>query len=486
MEERLMKALSLRDLAHVVFKRRSKILVFFLAVILAVLVGTFLATPIYQAESQILVRTGRENIYTPIVTAGSSQGPVLSLNREEQINSAIEILKSPSLLEKTAESIGPSVIYSDLEKNDSSAMQAAVVKLEKALKVTGVKNSNVIEVKLRHRDPKTASMVLDELIRQYLDRHLEVYKSPHSHQFLEEQSKTLLSRLRDTEDRLNAMKKEHNVSSLDEERRLLLSQEGTLRAELDRTQSQIAETENRIVQLQKQVADTSKTIPTEVEIEHSPNQMNTLQTRLVELELKEKELLTKYTDESRLVRQVQEEIQVVRARLAEQATKQSGRSRSGPNPTHQRLQEEFYRGQADLKALKAKEEMQASQLGGYRERLGKLSEIEGQLKALERQVDVEQQNYRLYLSRIEESRISEAMDTQKISNVTQIQPARTPLKPVSPKVALNLVIGFFLAGFGSLGLAFFLEHMDDRLEKRDDTERALNLPVLASIPELKA
>jgi len=480
MEERIMKVLSLRDLAHVVFKRKSMILLFFLAVNLAVLVGTFLATPIYQAESQILVRTGRENIYTPIVTAGSSQGPVLSLNREEQINSAIEILKSPSLLEKTAESIGPKVIYSDLE------MQAAVLKLEKALKITGVKNSNVIEVKLRHSDPRMASTVLDELIRQYLDRHLEVYKSPHSHQFLEEQSKTLLSRLRDTEDRLNAMKKEHNVSSLDEERRLLLSQEGTLRAELDRTQSQIAETENRIVQLQKQVADTSKTIPTEVEIEHSPNQMNTLQTRLVELELKEKELLTKYTDESRLVRQVQEEIQVVRARLAEQATKQSGRSRSGPNPTHQRLQEEFYRGQADLKALKAKEEMQASQLGGYRERLGKLSEIEGQLKALERQVDVEQQNYRLYLSRIEESRISEAMDTQKISNVTQIQPARTPLKPVSPKVALNLVIGFFLAGFGSLGLAFFLEHMDDRLEKRDDTERALNLPVLASIPELKA
>ena len=121
MEERVMKALSLRDLAHVVFKRKSMILLFFLAVNLAVLVGTFLATPIYQAESQILVRTGRENIYTPIVTAGSSQGPVLSLNREEQINSAIEILKSPSLLEKTAESIGPKVIYSDLE------MQAAVL-----------------------------------------------------------------------------------------------------------------------------------------------------------------------------------------------------------------------------------------------------------------------------------------------------------------------------------------------------------------------
>ena len=501
MEERVMKVLSLRDLAHVVFKRKSLILLSFFVVILAVLVGTFLTTPIYQTESQILMKTGRENVYTPMAPAGSSQNPVVSLNREEQINSEIEILRSPSLIEKAVESIGPEVIYSDLgeksgwlnaifgrntEEKRLSPLQTAVLRLEKALSVNAVKRSTVIEVKLKHRDPKMASTVLDELIRQYLERHLDVYKSPHSYQFLEEQSKNLLSRLRDTENRLNAMKKEHNVSSLDEERKLLLSQEGALRAELDRTQSQIGETEKRIAQNQRQIADTPRTIPTEVEIEHSSSQVNTLQTRLMELELKEKELLTKYTDGSRLVRQVQEEIKVVRDKLAEQATKQSGKSRSGPNPTHQGLQEELYRSQADIKALKAKEEIQTSQLGAYRERLGKLNEIEGQLKALERQVDVEQQNYKLYLSRIEESRISEAMDNQKISNVTQIQPARTPRKPVSPKVLFNLVIGFFLGGLGSLGLAFFLEHMDDRLEKRDDVERALNLPVLASIPELKA
>jgi len=500
MDEMQMKGLSLRDLAHVVFKRKSQILVVFSAVMIAVAMGTFLATPIYEAESQIFVKTGRENIYLPMAPAGASQNPVVSLNREEQINSEIEILRSLSLIEKVAESIGPKMIYSDsgnnsgwldtvlgriAQKNDSSQLQDAVLRIEKALSVTAIKKSNVIEVKLQHSNPQMASMVLDKLVEQYLDRHLEVYRSPHSYKFFEEQSQNLVGRLRDTEDRLNTMKKEHNVSSFDEEKRLLLSQEGALRVELDRTLSQIAETENRIIQIQRQVADTPKTIPTEVEIEHSPNQVNTLQTRLVELELKEKEFLTKYTDESRLVRQIQEEIKVVRTKLAEQVTKQSGRSRSGPNPTYQRLQEEFYKSQADLKALKAKGETQTSQLGSYRRRLGKLNEIEAQLKALERQVDAEQQNYKLYLAKIEESRISDAMDAEKISNVIQIQPAKTPLKPVSPKVFLNLVIGFFLGILGSLGLAFFLEHTDDRLEKRDDTERALKLPVLASIPELR-
>jgi capsular polysaccharide biosynthesis protein len=47
------------------------------------------------------------------------------------------------------------------------------------------------------------------------------------------------------------------------------------------------------------------------------------------------------------------------------------------------------------------------------------------------------------------------------------------------------LIGIFLGGFGGLGLAFFVEHMDDSLEKPEDVEKVLQLPVLASIPEIK-
>jgi uncharacterized protein involved in exopolysaccharide biosynthesis len=497
-----MRAFSLRDLAHLIFKRKSLILTVFIAVLGTVAMGTFLATPIYEAESQILVRIGRENLYSPMLPSNATQAPVISLNREEQINSEIEILRSRSLIEEVAENIGPGIIYKDLrEKNEISwlesfligitqheqlpPLQLAALRLEEALTVTAVKKSNVIDIKLRHKDPQMASKVLDRLIALYLDYHLLVHRSPKSYKFFEEQSKTLLSKLKNAEDRLEGVKKEFDVSSFDEEKKLLISQEGALRVELDRTLSQIAETENRIVQINSQLAATQKTVPTEQEIEHSPQLVSSLQTRLVELELKEKELLTKYTDESRLVQQVKEELKLVRSKLNEQDPKQFGRSRSGTNPIYLNLQEGIYKGQADLKALRAKKEIQTTQLVGYRERLEKLNRVETELKEVQRQADVEQQNYKLYLVKLEESRISEAMDTEKISNVTQIQPARTPHKPVSPRVFLNLVIGFFLAMIGSLGLAFFKDAFDDRLEKRDDTERALDLPVLASIPELK-
>jgi capsular polysaccharide biosynthesis protein len=77
------------------------------------------------------------------------------------------------------------------------------------------------------------------------------------------------------------------------------------------------------------------------------------------------------------------------------------------------------------------------------------------------------------------------MDTEKIATVSVTERARQPLRPLSPKVILNMVLAVFLGGFGGLGLAFFVEYLDDSLKKTDYVEDCLQLPVLATIPEIK-
>ena len=49
-------------------------------------------------------------------------------------------------------------------------------------------------------------------------------------------------------------------------------------------------------------------------------------------------------------------------------------------------------------------------------KLQELNQIDVKLNQLQQQVDVDRQNYRLYLTKFEESRISDAMDTEKISS----------------------------------------------------------------------
>jgi len=467
---------SLRDFLHIIFKRKNQILLFFAVTVCTVVVGTFVTRPTYEAKAQILVKMGRENLYIP---PNSTNSQVINFSRDNQINSEIELLKSQSLAETVIKSLGPETIYKNLDHKNT------VLNFQTSLSVEGIKKSDVIEVSFKHKDPEMAALIVNTLANAYLDEHLLVHKNPQSYNFFEDQSQALKTKLEQSEATLETFKKQNRVTALGEQQKLLLKDIADLNAELNRTLSQESETRNRMLQIRQQLDKTPETIPQGKEVDHNPYLISNLEARLVELQLKEKELLAKYTPQSRLVKNVKEEIQMVQERLAQNEKKQYGKSRVGLNTTYQRLQEEFFRNQAEAKALAAKREIQNTQLTDYQGKLEQLNQMEVTLNQLEQSVDVNRQNYRLYLAKFEESRISDAMDNKKMANVSLMQSALTPLKPVSPKVLLNIVLSIFLGGFGGLGLAFFTEYLDDSLGKPEQVEKVLQLPVLASIPKLE-
>jgi polysaccharide chain length determinant protein (PEP-CTERM system associated) len=466
---------SLMDFLHVIFKRKNHILLFFAVTVCAVVIGTSVIRPTYEAKAKILVKMGRENLYIP---PSSTTSQIINFNRDNQINSEIELLNSRSLFEKVIKSLGPGSIYKNLDHKET------VLNFQKSLSVEGIKKSDVIAVSFKHKDPNMAAKIVNTLADAYLDEHLLVHKNPQSYNFFEDQSQVLKTKLEQSQAALETFKKQNRVTALDEQQNLLLKQIADLNAALNQTLSQEAETRNRILQIRQQLDKTPETVPQGKEVDHNPFLISNLEAKLVELQLKEKELLIKYTPQSRLVKNVKEEIQMVQEKLAQKETKQYGKSLVGLNTTYQQLQEQLFGNQAEGKALEAKREIQKIQLTNCQGKLEQLNRMEVKLNQLEQSVDVNRQNYRLYLAKFEESRISDAMDNKKMANVSLMQPAFTPLKPVSPKVLLNIVLAIFLGGFGGLGLAFFREFLDDSLEKPEDVEKTLQLPVLASIPEL--
>jgi len=80
-----------------------------------VTIGTAITKPTFETIAQILIKLGRENIYVPTVPTSGNLIPVFSFNREEQINSEIEILKSQLLAEKVIQSLGPASIHKGLK-----------------------------------------------------------------------------------------------------------------------------------------------------------------------------------------------------------------------------------------------------------------------------------------------------------------------------------------------------------------------------------
>jgi uncharacterized protein involved in exopolysaccharide biosynthesis len=144
------------------------------------------------------------------------------------------------------------------------------------------------------------------------------------------------------------------------------------------------------------------------------------------------------------------------------------------------------RNEAELEAINAKISTQKNHLAEYSKRLDVLSNFEHKFNNLENRLEVDRENFKLYLTKLEETRISSEMDLKKIANVSVIMPAQIPLEPMQNNKRLFLAIGLFIAVFGSIGLAVSLEYLREDLERPEEIEKLLGAPVLASVPWKKS
>lgn len=72
-----------------------------------------------------------------------------------------------------------------------------------------------------------------------------------------------------------------------------------------------------------------------------------------------------------------------------------------------------------------------------------------------------------------------------VKNIQIVDPAVVQSHPIAvkPNKKLNVMIAFILGFMVSVGLAFLLEYLDNRLRTEEDVQRYLKLPVLGAIIE---
>ena len=114
--------------------------------------------------------------------------------------------------------------------------------------------------------------------------------------------------------------------------------------------------------------------------------------------------------------------------------------------------------------------------------LQKLNEQEFELAQLERDVNLLEIKYAMHVQKLEEARVNDALNREKIMNVKVAQPASLVHKPTSPKAKQFLMGLLFWRSARSLGAAFLAEMLDQTLRMMDQVEKQLGIPVLASFP----
>jgi polysaccharide chain length determinant protein (PEP-CTERM system associated) len=151
------------------------------------------------------------------------------------------------------------------------------------------------------------------------------------------------------------------------------------------------------------------------------------------------------------------------------------------------LRDELTAVEAQIAQKSADVERLRGELANYQQRIEAEPLREAELTALTRDYDTLQQAYRGLLSRKQESQIAANLERQQVdAQFKVLDPARLPERPSSPDRARLYLLGT-LAGLGAgLLAAAILECFDRTLRTVDEVREALSLPVLATIPFVRA
>jgi polysaccharide biosynthesis protein PslE len=470
--------ITLRDIAYIIFKHKKKMFLVFFLTVACVAIASLAMTPVYEVSCKILVKFGRESVYMPVMPGGGGLTPVVvDPAREERINAAVEMIKGQKVIEDVIQKVGLKTIYPHLVNGETpssipSALSAATQMFQKNLSVKVVRKSSLVDIKFDHDNPIVAQKAVNMLIDTFVENHVTAYTEPRNYDFFTEQVKLLTGKLKASELELDAFRNRHNISSLQDQKTTLLRQISELEIEVARARADLAENRGRREALEKSRGSLNAEARFGKETDYNPYALTTIRSRLTELRLKETELLNRYLETSTVVVNVRKEIAQAEQFLAkEEATYHDKDVRSLGH---------------GIKALKQKEAALKAALTSARKKLNSVTTAEMRFVELERQFKLDEENYQLYVRKMEESRISNAMDTEKIANLSVVEPAFTPTKPIRPRIFLNMIVGLFLGAFLSLSVVMLAQRLGHTLGKAKDVEERLGVSVLASIREVEA
>jgi uncharacterized protein involved in exopolysaccharide biosynthesis len=429
-------SLSTSDVLAIVSRNRWKLIAFGCAMVVGAIVLGSVWPKTYRSEAKLYVRLGRENMGLDATASLGHEINGIQINREDELNTVVELLKSHSLLEKVVDAVGPETILNPMGASGSTEVhgaslfgwahqltsdsplpprERALVALRKQLDAQNVRKTNVILVAHEGPSAEASQKIVSTLINLYLDEHVRMSRSPHEHAFLAEQAASIKKQLVQRETELRTFKDQTGLASPPEQRQTLVAQIGRLEDDMKATLATIegAEAENRAIVAEQRRASAVD---------------------------------TKAREELRMMLLKEQPV------LASQRAKLS------------RLQ---------------------TQLADAKEQMKVLNGNENRIIQMQREAQILEVSYRKYSEGLEQARLDESLENQRISNINVAQPATLSFQPVKPQRSVFLFAGLFLACFGGPSLAVLFSVYRPLSTAPHGASHRLDMPALAPAPALR-
>jgi len=508
--------IALGDIYYILFRHKWKIMILAVLGVVASLILPYVWPQSYQSEAKLLIKyVAESSAPTGSAVDGSRTLYVDSAGRNI-INTELHIISSLDLAQEVATNVGPAKIIG----HEGDAVTAAAM-IHADMRVDNPDGSDIIRITYQHKNIEVAQMVLDQVVKTYLERHAKI------HQSAGPDDVTIMAvaddwkrKLTDTESQLAQIKSNLDVVSFEDTPKIFGDQITKFTADLFQAKSDLAqhqaiveELTKRSNEIERHYADENQAGDTNAAAAGTnglaagtnavarPPRMGGVKPVTPEIvsdyrnirdmidtyQADKRALLKTYLPENSLVKdkvaqiaaaeKQKKQLEVENPGLTMASTDDGTKPGDANAPTPDRFVEE----NAQIAALQKKIQMLSEQLAYVRSRSAALDAKAPDIADLERKRKIEATSYDLFLSAQLQQSIQQNYGA-KSSNISVIQKPSAPAMDKSKlkKAEMGLAIAGILLG---LGLAFLIEMYIDRTVKRPvDIEARLGVPLFLSIP----
>jgi polysaccharide biosynthesis transport protein len=349
-----------------------------------------------------------------------------------------------------------------------------------------VKDTRLIEISFRHTNPQLAAFVVNSIGETFVTQNQNKRSGTNrkTNDFLQKRISDLQSEIRADELELVELKKSEGILQTDRDQTLVLNQLAILN-------KQLLDAENKRKNAEAQyfaVKDSPAAINALAEAENQryiterENAIlavrNDTAKKIADFRAQRAKLLQEYRESAPEIVEIDTQIKSLEdslAKVVEDNTEkvQTLRNRTA-NVLVENLRTKYLQAKGEEDKLRVSydrqyNEAQVQNVGGVR------------LKLLEQTIETN----RGFLDNLRKQQSSNDVASQgSDNNISVASFAIPPEQPVSPSRVMTVMAALFLSTLFGMGLALFLEYLDDTIRTTEEIETYLQLPALAAIPTI--
>jgi polysaccharide biosynthesis transport protein len=444
-------------LAHYLWilrRHRWKILGFVLSCVAATIIISARLTPVY--ESTVTVDIDRQ---MPSVAIGEDASRMPANDADQFLATQVKLIESDSVLRPIAEQYHLLEIEQQLNHEKPLQVQKDAPLLLKKLNVKRPPNTYLLLISYRSTDPHLAADVANGIARSYVEHtyNIQFHSSAALASFMEKQLEELKAKMERSSAALVQFERELNVINPEEKTSILSARLLQLNTEYTNAQTDRVRKESAW----KSVQDGSLEA---AQVSTQGENLKTLAQKLDDAREKFADVKTHYGANHPEYRKAGVQVEEIERQV--RAARQNAARRV----------------EVEYRESVSREAMLQKAVSETKSEFDRLNARSFEYQSLKREAEADKTLYEELVRKIKEAGINAGFQN---SAIRIADPARAAVKPVFPKMLMNIALAFLFSTLLGVGAAVMSDVLDKSIRDPEQIASLFKTEVMGSLPQVK-